>query len=98
WCRPSRSTCRARRSAPPTYQSHHGVKDRYVGGADLLALHVERAIAHWQRIDDIRRSNNCRRERLIEMERLGFVDGHNDMTDPIAFIFPAVRILRLHRG
>src|SRR5262249_18795071 len=79
------------------HQPHHIVEHRDIGGADLLALDVDRAIAHRQRIDNFGRSNDSRRERLIKLEGPGLVERDDDMAHPVAFAPPGAR-LRIGRG
>src|SRR5262249_14646376 len=74
-------------------QLHALIKHRDVGGADLLALNVEHAIRHRQRVHDVGSSDHSAGERFIEPQGVRFVNRHYDVTHASTlFTHPRLRL------
>src|SRR5439155_1400366 len=74
-------------------QLHALIKYRDVGGADLLALNVEHAIRHRQRVHDVGRSDHSAGERLVEPQRARFVKHHDNVPRATTlFTYPRLRL------
>src|SRR5262249_16380539 len=72
---------------------HALIKHRDVGGADLLALNVEHAIRHRQRVHDVGRSDYGAGERFIELQGVRFVERHYDVPHAATlFTHPRLRL------